>query len=186
MSTNDNCSGISRTVDNGGRRSVAQASWLLGGLGVLAFSFSLPAPVVLGLVPALTATFASLFAGERLPWLFWLATGAGVLVLVTYLLSTSPSGLSGFSLGRGHLWMDCLTVTAGFGGAQAKKIGGAQSVSWSALLLGERPDPWIYLVGVVLGLLGAAGRGFTPRRPPGRNLHTLTSTPSVNGQPPCP
>lgn len=302
MNTDDNSSRIWRIPDNSGRRSVSQTGWLLGGLGVLAFSFSLPAnklavggidsisvtawraalagllalaylcvvrptvpgtrdlaalllsglgvvigfplfsslalesidsstaAVILGLLPALTATFASLLAGERLPWLFWLATGAGVLVLVTYLLTTSPSGLSGFSLGWGHLWMVCATVSAGFGyavgGAQAKKIGGAQSISWSlvlllpiaiplsvvlavtgtfefttsvivgmvyvtvisqflgffawygglarggiarvgqiqqiqplmtivwsALLLGERPDPWIYLVGVILGLL---------------------------------
>lgn len=281
---------------------MAQTGWLLGGLGVLAFSFSLPAnklavagidslsittwraalagllalgylcivrpaipvtkdlaallfsglgvvigfplfsslaletidsstaAVISGLLPAMTATFASLLAGERLPWLFWLATGAGVLVLITYLLSTSPSGLSGFSLGWGHLWMFCATVSGGLGyavgGAQAKRIGGAQSISWalvlllpiavplsvvlavtgtfeftahvivgmvyltvisqflgffawysglarggiarvgqiqqiqplltivwSSLLLGERPDPWIYLVGVVLGLL---------------------------------
>lgn len=281
---------------------MSQTGWLLGGLGILAFSFSLPAnklavagidsasvtawraalagllalgylaavrpaipsakdlaallfsgfgvvigfplfsslgleridsstaAVIIGLLPALTATFAALIAGERLPWLFWLATGAGVLVLIAYLLSTSPSGLSGFSLGWGHLWMVCAAVSAGFGyavgGVQAKKIGGAQTISWSlvlllpvavplsvvlaatgtfeftvsviagmvyvtvvsqflgffawysglarggiakvgqiqqiqplltivwsALLLGERPDPWIYPVGVVLGLL---------------------------------
>lgn len=302
MSIDDNSSRISGIADNSGRLTVSQTGWLLGGLGVLAFSFSLPAnklavagidsgsitawraalagllalgylcavrpaipaprdlaallmsglgvvigfplfsslaleridsstaAVILGLLPALTATFASLLAGERLPLLFWLATGAGVLVLVSYLLITSPSGMSGFSLGWGHLWMVCATGSAGFGyavgGAQAKKIGGAQSISWSlvlllpiaiplsvilavtgtfefttsvvvgmvyvtvisqflgffawygglarggiarvgqiqqvqplmtivwsALLLGERPDPWIYLVGVVLGLL---------------------------------
>ncbi|ORM35338.1 DMT family transporter [Williamsia sp. 1135] len=302
MSDNDNSFTVSLIADNGRRRVSAHAGILLGGLGVLAFSFSLPAnklavagidsfsitawraalagllalgyllmvrptipsgrnlgallcsgfgvvigfplfsslaletidasagAVVLGLLPALTATFASLLAGERLPWMFWLATGMGALVLVAYLLSTSPSGFSGFTLEWGHLWMVLATVSAGFGyavgGAQAKQIGGAQSVSWalvlllpvsipvsivlgmsgsyeftgsviagmvyvtvisqflgffawygglarggiarvgqiqqiqplmtivwSALLLGERPDPWIYAVGVTLGLL---------------------------------
>jgi drug/metabolite transporter (DMT)-like permease len=198
-------------VDNGSRSGGAHAGWLLGGLGVLAFSFSLPAnklavagidavgvtvwraalagmlavayllvirptvpaprdlaalvcsglgvvvgfplfsslalesidsatgAVILGLLPALTATFAALLGGERLPWLFWTATGAGVLVLVAFLTANSPAGTSGFSLTWGHLWMVLATVSAGFGyavgGSQAKRIGGAQSISWSLVLL---------------------------------------------------
>jgi drug/metabolite transporter (DMT)-like permease len=198
-------------VDNGSRPGAAHAGWLLGGLGVLAFSFSLPAnklavagidavgvtvwraalagmlavayllvirptvpaprdlaalvcsglgvvvgfplfsslalesidsatgAVILGLLPALTATFAALLGGERLPWLFWTATGAGVLLLVAFLTANSPAGTSGFSLTWGHLWMVLATVSAGFGyavgGSQAKRIGGAQSISWSLVLL---------------------------------------------------
>lgn len=302
MRAKDNSSPEMRIADNADRSRVLPAGFLLGGLGVLAFSFSLPAnklavagidaftvtalraalagllalayllvvrasvpgrgdlaalvcsglgvvvgfplfsslaleridsataAVILGLLPALTATFAALLGGERLPWLFWAATGAGAVVLIAYLLSASPSGLSGFALGWGHLWMFLATVSAGFGyavgGTVAKRIGGAQSISWSlvllmplsipvavvaliggtvtltasvvagmvyitvisqflgffawygglarggiarigqlqqiqplltivwsALILGERPDAWIYLVGIVLGLL---------------------------------
>ncbi|MFJ6094675.1 DMT family transporter [Williamsia muralis] len=211
MRINDNSSRFSAISDNGCRNSSAHAGVLLGGLGVLAFSFSLPAnklavagidavgvtvwraalagllalaylrivgaqrpalhdlaallcsglgvvvgfplfsslaleridsatgAVILGLLPAMTATFAALLGGERLPWLFWAATGAGVLVLCAFLVSTSPDALSGFALSWGHLWMVLATVSAGFGyavgGTQAKRIGGAQSISWSLVLL---------------------------------------------------
>jgi drug/metabolite transporter (DMT)-like permease len=224
MKDNDNSSAFSVIADNGTRRGVVHAGVLLGALGVLAFSFSLPAnklavagidaaavtvwraalagvlalgyllvvrpavparrdlaalvcsglgvvvgfplfsslalesidsatgAVILGLLPALTATFAALLAGERLPWLFWMATGAGVLVLAAFLTSTSPAGVSGFALGWGHLWMVLATVSAGFGyavgGSQARRIGGAQSISWSLVLLLPISVPLCLLTGL--------------------------------------
>jgi len=110
--------------------------------------------VINGLLPALTATFAALVGRERLPPVFWLATGAGVVVLTGYLLATSPAGLGGFSLDWGHLWMVLATISGGFGyacgGSVAKRIGGAQSISWSLVLLLPLSIP-AAIVGMLFG-----------------------------------
>lgn len=95
--------------------------------------------VIVGLLPALTAVFAALVGGERLTPGFWLATGAGVAVLTVFLLTSSPMGPGGFALHWGYLFMFLATLSAAFGyalgGAQARRLGGAQSISWSLVLL---------------------------------------------------
>jgi drug/metabolite transporter (DMT)-like permease len=94
--------------------------------------------VILGLLPALTAVFAALVGGERLPRGFWLASCAGVVVLVGYLLAHQWAETGSLSVGVGDLWMLAAAVSAGFGyamgGRQAKIIGGARTVSWSLVL----------------------------------------------------
>jgi len=95
--------------------------------------------VILGLLPALTAVFAALVGGERLPRGFWLASGAGVAVLVGYLLVHQWAQTGDLTVGVGDFWMLAAAVSAGFGyamgGRQAKVIGGARAISWSLVLV---------------------------------------------------
>ena len=95
--------------------------------------------VILGLLPALTAVFAALVGAERLPRGFWLASGAGVVVLVGYLLLHQWTETGGLGVGVGDLWMLAAAASAGYGyamgGRQAKVIGGARAISWSLVLV---------------------------------------------------
>lgn len=95
--------------------------------------------VILGLLPAVTAVFASVVGGERLPRTFWLACLGGVGILVAYLGVTSYAETGVASIGVGDLWMLAATISAGYGyamgGKQAKNIGGARSISWALVLL---------------------------------------------------
>jgi drug/metabolite transporter (DMT)-like permease len=95
------------------------------------------AAVILGLLPACTAVCAGLLGGERLPASFWLASGAGVVVLTTYLLSRP--GAHGTGLGVGDLEMLGATLCAALGYAigadQARVLGAPQSICWSLVVL---------------------------------------------------
>lgn len=95
--------------------------------------------VIIGLLPALTAVFAALVGGERLPRGFWLATCGGVLVLVVYLFAHQWAETGALTVGIGDFWMLAAAVSAGFGyamgGRQAKVMGGARAVSWSIVLV---------------------------------------------------
>jgi len=95
--------------------------------------------VIIGLLPALTAVFAALVGGERLPRGFWLATCGGVLVLVVYLFAHQWAQTGQLTVGVGDFWMLAAAVSAGFGyamgGRQAKVMGGARAVSWSIVLV---------------------------------------------------
>jgi drug/metabolite transporter (DMT)-like permease len=106
--------------------------------------------VIVGLLPALTAVFAALVGGERLPRGFWVASGGGVLVLVTYLFAHQWAETGALSVGVGDLWMLAAAVSAGFGyamgGRQAKVIGGARAVSWSIAIVLPISAPLAILV----------------------------------------
>jgi drug/metabolite transporter (DMT)-like permease len=95
--------------------------------------------VILGLLPALTAVFAALVGGERLPRGFWLASGTGVAVLVGYLLVHQWVETGDLTVGVGDFWMLAAAASAGFGyamgGRQAKLMGGARAISWSLVLV---------------------------------------------------
>lgn len=95
--------------------------------------------VILGLLPALTAVFAALVGGERLPRGFWLACGAGVAVLVGYLVVHQWTQTGELAVGVGDFWMLAAAASAGFGyamgGRQAKDMGGARAISWSLVLV---------------------------------------------------
>jgi drug/metabolite transporter (DMT)-like permease len=123
--------------------------------------------VILGLLPALTAVFAALVGGERLPRGFWLASGAGVVVLVGYLLVHQWAESGALSVGVGDLWMLAAAASAGFGyamgGRQAKVMGGARAISWSLVLVLPVSAPiavavlatqrFDWTAGVVVGML---------------------------------
>jgi drug/metabolite transporter (DMT)-like permease len=95
--------------------------------------------VILGLLPAVTAVFAAVVGGERLPRTFWIACLGGVGILVLYLSVTSFVETGVPTIGLGDLWMVAATVSAGYGyavgGKQAKSIGGPRSISWALVLL---------------------------------------------------
>lgn len=123
--------------------------------------------VILGLLPALTAVFAALVGGERLPRGFWLASGAGVLVLVGYLLVHQYSETGDLSVGIGDFWMLAAAASAGYGyamgGRQAKVMGGARAISWSLVIVLPVSAPiaavvfatqsFDFTTGVVIGML---------------------------------
>jgi drug/metabolite transporter (DMT)-like permease len=123
--------------------------------------------VIVGLLPALTAVFAALVGGERLPRGFWLATCGGVLVLVAYLFAHQWAETGTFSVGIGDLWMLAAAVSAGYGyamgGRQAKVMGGARAVSWSIVIVLPISAPLAILVlatqqfdwtpGVIVGMV---------------------------------
>lgn len=95
--------------------------------------------IILGLLPALTAVFGYGFGGERLTRGFWLATLAGVSILTAFLITSAPAPAGGFAFRWGYLLMFLATASSAFGyaigGAQAKRLGGAQSISWSLVTL---------------------------------------------------
>jgi drug/metabolite transporter (DMT)-like permease len=117
--------------------------------------------VTLGLLPALTAIFAALVARERLPRGFWLATAAGVVVLLGYLLSRQWADTGRLVVGIGDLWMLAAAVSAGFGyamgGSQAKVMGGARAISWSLVLVLPLSAPLAVVV------LATGDLDWTPR-----------------------
>lgn len=91
--------------------------------------------VAIALLPAATATVAVLRGRERLPTLFWAATGAGAAVTVAFAFVHSG--------GAGHLgWADLLLLGAviaaalGYaeGGLLARELGAWQTVSWALVL----------------------------------------------------
>ena len=117
--------------------------------------------VIVGLLPALTAIFAALVARERLPRGFWLATGAGVAVLLGYLLARQWVQTGRLAVEVGDLWMLAAAVSAGFGyamgGSQAKVMGGPRAISWSLVLVLPVSAP------LAAAVLLAGDADWTPR-----------------------
>ncbi|WP_218007052.1 DMT family transporter [Microtetraspora fusca] len=95
------------------------------------------AAVILGLLPALTAAFATLFGRERPSPRFWAISGAGLVVLLAYL--TTRGGTGGLALGAGDLAMFgatcCSAVAYVLGADRAKVYGAWQSMCWTLVAL---------------------------------------------------
>jgi drug/metabolite transporter (DMT)-like permease len=91
--------------------------------------------VVVTVLPALTAIFAVLRAGERPPVMFWLASAGGVVVVLTFLITT---GSVRGSLQRQDLYLLAAVLLCGLGyaegGALARELGGARTICWSLIL----------------------------------------------------
>lgn len=91
--------------------------------------------VVIALLPAATATMAVLRGRERPQWAFWVATAAGALAALSFVLLQS----GGF--GRVH-WTDLLfagaVLAAAVGYAEgallARELGAWQTISWALVL----------------------------------------------------
>lgn len=91
--------------------------------------------VVVTMLPAMTAVFAVLRAGERPPALFWLAATGGLLAVLAFL------GLSGAVRGAltvADLFLLAAVVLCGLGyaegGALARELGGARTICWALLV----------------------------------------------------
>lgn len=91
--------------------------------------------VVITVLPAMTAVFAVLRAGERPPPLFWVASVGGLsAVLVFLIISGSVRG----ALSSADLFLLTAVVLCGLGyaegGALARQLGGARTICWALLL----------------------------------------------------
>ena len=91
--------------------------------------------VVITVLPAMTAVFAVLRAGERPPPVFWLAAGGGLLAVLTFLAAT---GAVRGAPAPADLFLLAAVVLCGLGyaegGALARELGGARTICWALLL----------------------------------------------------
>jgi drug/metabolite transporter (DMT)-like permease len=91
--------------------------------------------VVVTVLPAMTAVFAVLRAGERPPPVFWLASAGGVTAVLTFLVAT---GTVRGGLTTADLYLVAAVVLCGLGyaegGALARALGGARTICWALLL----------------------------------------------------
>ncbi|MCW3818255.1 DMT family transporter [Micromonospora sp. DR5-3] len=91
--------------------------------------------VVITVLPATTAVFAVLRAGERPPPLFWAASAGGLLAVLTFL---GASGAVHGALSLADLSLLAAVALCGLGyaegGALARELGGARTICWALLL----------------------------------------------------
>ncbi|MFI5890271.1 DMT family transporter [Actinoplanes sp. NPDC051513] len=91
--------------------------------------------VVVTVLPAMTAIFAVLRAGERPPPLFWIASLAGVSAVLTFLI---VSGEVHGALTAADFYLLAAVVLCGLGyaegGALARELGGARTICWALVL----------------------------------------------------
>ncbi|MFG3556998.1 DMT family transporter [Micromonospora sp. NPDC047557] len=91
--------------------------------------------VVIAALPAMTAVFAVLRAGERPPPLFWVASTGGLLAVLAFL---GAGGAVPGTLTLPDLFLLTAVVLCGLGyaegGALARELGGARTICWALLL----------------------------------------------------
>ena len=89
--------------------------------------------VVVGVLPAATAAFAVLRAGERPPRAFWLSALAGLAAVLAFTLSR---GVGGLERADAELLAAVLVCAVGYaeGGRLARELGGARTICWALLL----------------------------------------------------
>ncbi|GGM09447.1 DMT family transporter [Dactylosporangium sucinum] len=91
--------------------------------------------VVVALLPAITAGFAVLRAGERPSPAFWLAGGAGLVAVLTFLVA---GGAVSGAAGPSDLFLLVAVTLCGLGyaegGALARELGGARTICWALVL----------------------------------------------------
>ncbi|MFY1651700.1 DMT family transporter [Solwaraspora sp. WMMB762] len=91
--------------------------------------------VVIAVLPAVTAVFAVLRAGERPPPLFWAAVGGGLVAVLGFL---AAGGAVRGALTAADLFLLVAVVLCGLGyaegGALARELGGARTICWALLL----------------------------------------------------
>ncbi|SCE92304.1 DMT family transporter [Micromonospora mirobrigensis] len=105
--------------------------------------------VVITLLPAVTAVFAVLRAGERPPRPFWLASAGGLLAVLSFL---AASGAVHGGPSPADLFLLAAVVLCGLGyaegGALARDLGGARTICWALLLALPVTVPVTVLAGV--------------------------------------
>ncbi|MDG4764607.1 DMT family transporter [Solwaraspora sp. WMMD406] len=91
--------------------------------------------VVIAVLPAITAVFAVVRAGERPPPLFWAAAGGGLVAVLGFL---AAGGAVRGALTAADLFLLVAVVLCGLGyaegGALARELGGARTICWALLL----------------------------------------------------
>ncbi|NYH40596.1 drug/metabolite transporter (DMT)-like permease [Micromonospora jinlongensis] len=91
--------------------------------------------VVIAALPAMTAVFAVLRAGERPPPLFWIASVGGLLAVLLF-LAASGEIRGTITLPDAFLLAAIVLCGLGYaeGGALARELGGARTICWALLL----------------------------------------------------
>ncbi len=91
------------------------------------------AVVVIGILPAATAVFAVLRAGERPSALFWLAAGAGLAIVLAFAAARSGTGIGG---GDMMLLLGVVLCGLGYaeGGALSRDLGGPATICRALVL----------------------------------------------------
>lgn len=109
---------ITRTPIFGNRRAETLLASLFLVIGFPSFANvalqTVPAShggVVLGILPLTTAVFAALFAGERMPSLFWIASLAGTGLVVGFSLRAGGGGLTA---GDALLFLASISASIGY------------------------------------------------------------------------
>ncbi|MCM4080314.1 DMT family transporter [Paractinoplanes hotanensis] len=91
--------------------------------------------VVITVLPAMTAVFAVLRAGERPPRAFWLAAVTGLLSVLAFVAAT---GATSGALSPADLFLLAAVILCGLGyaegGALSRELGGARTICWALLL----------------------------------------------------
>jgi drug/metabolite transporter (DMT)-like permease len=91
--------------------------------------------VVVAVLPAMTAVFAVLRAGERPPPMFWVASGTGLGAVLIFL---AVSGVASGGIEPADLFLLTAVVLCGLGyaegGALARELGGARTICWALIL----------------------------------------------------
>ncbi|MFC7535491.1 DMT family transporter [Actinoplanes sp. GCM10030250] len=91
--------------------------------------------VVVTVLPAITAVFAVLRAGERPTALFWVASLGGLVAVLGFLIGT---GVVHGGLSIADLYLVVAVVLCGLGyaegGVLARTLGGARTICWALLL----------------------------------------------------
>lgn len=91
--------------------------------------------VVVTVLPAMTAVFAVLRAGERPPRLFWIASIAGLLVVLAFLVY---GGAVRGAPSVADLFLVAAVILCGLGyaegGVLARELGGARTICWALVL----------------------------------------------------
>jgi drug/metabolite transporter (DMT)-like permease len=117
--------------------------------------------VVIALLPASTAVFAVLRAGERPSAAFWLASAAGLVAVLAFVALTG--GFAG-GLRTADLLLLAAVVVTGMGyaegGALARELGGARTISWALVLSLPLTVPVTVVVAANGGVGAASGRAW--------------------------
>ncbi len=83
----------------------------------------------------MTAVFAALRAHERPPLVFWLASGGGLIAVLTFLVTT---GVVRGALTLSDLYLLVAVVLCGLGyaegGVLARALGGARTICWALVI----------------------------------------------------
>jgi drug/metabolite transporter (DMT)-like permease len=134
------CTGAPRPTAGQWRRLAVVALGVVAGFPLftslaLTTQTSSHGAVVVTVLPAITAVFAVLRAGERPPVLFWIASGGGLVAVLTFLIS---SGAVHGALSVTDLYLLAAVILCGLGyaegGALARELGGARTICWALLL----------------------------------------------------
>jgi drug/metabolite transporter (DMT)-like permease len=112
--------------------------------------------VVIAVLPAATAVFAVLRAGERPSPAFWVASGAGLAGVLGFVAFCGAGLGGGPQLGDAYLLAGVALCALGYaeGGALARELGGARTISWALVLSLPLTIP-VTLVAVALTDLAA-------------------------------